>query len=1007
MLRCPLVALVVSLLIPAAQAEAQTQPGRLSGAVTATEGGAPLPGVHVSVLGTKVTTETNAQGKYSLSVAPGTYRLRASAIGYVPMIIENVPVTAGKDTPADFALQRQLVSLAQVVVTGYGTQERRDVTGAVTTVTAAQIQENPSTNALEAIKGKIAGVDIISTGYKPGDGVQVRVRGQRSLKASNDPLYVLDGVPIAGGIGDLNPTDILSIEVLKDASATAIYGSRGANGVVLVTSRRGLAGRTRISYDTYLSSQNPTKKVAVFNGAEFATYKREAFRNSAGGYKCPPEVLQCDVGDASIFFPVEIASIKAGRSTDWQDLILRSSAQASHQLSVSGGNDRTQFSVSGNLVRQTGIVKGQDFDRKSMRVSLESQATPRLRVGGSALLLRSVQNIGRGDGLYGEALSDGPLGPPFDSTGAIIFLPIPDGQRVNPLADVANHIDEHQRTRAFASLFASLNLAEGLDLRVNYGPDFTFERFGLFRGAQTQANFGSGADAQLGENRTFDYTLDNILTFKRGFGADHRIDATLLYSIEKQTFDNNFARSSGLPYESQRFFNLGSGAVIESISSFISQWALQSYMARVNYTLKDRYLLTLTSRLDGSSRLAPGKKYALFPSVALGWRVIDESFGATRGPISSLKLRASYGRTGNTSVDPYQTQGGLARTVYSFGTGTGYGFRPNTLPNPNLEWEKTDQFDAGVDFTLFRGRLSGTVDAYRAFTHDLLLDRQLPPTTGYTSILQNIGETKNTGLELALSGIVLDGWHGIHWSNDVTVSVNRNEIVSLYGAKVDDVGNRWFIGQPINGGGNSVYFDQRFLGVWQLADSLEAKKYGQKPGQIRVQDVNGDGKINDQDRVILGNTYPKWTGSFTSRLEWKRVDFSAQAVTRQGFMVFDDFRTGQSTLAGRYNNLKVNYWTPTNPSNSDPRPSSDQEFPVYGGTRGYEDGSFVKIRNITIGVTVPPELAKRAGAQSLRIYGTAQNPFTFTNFRGLDPEGRTSAGTPPTRGLLVGASLGF
>lgn len=570
MLRCPLVALVFSLLIPAAQAEAQTEPGRLTGAVTTTEGGAPLPGVHVSVLGTKVTTETNAQGKYSLSIAPGTYRLRASAIGYVPMIIENVPVTAGKDTPADFALQRQSVTLQQVVVTGYGTQERRDVTGAVSTVTAAQIQENPSTNAISAIKGKIAGVDIVSTGYKPGDGVRIRIRGQRSLTASNDPLYVLDGVPIAGGIGDLNPADILSIEVLKDASATAIYGSRGANGVVLVSSRRGSAGRTRITYDTYASSQKARQKVDIFNGAEFAAYKREAFR-AAGTYKCPAGVLQCDVGDADIFFPVEIASIKAGRYTDWQDLILRSSAVVNHQLSISGGNDRTQFSVSGNLFRETGIVKGQDFDRKSMRVGFESQANSRLRVGGSALLLRSVRNQGRGDGLYGEALADGPLGQPFDSAGKLIFLPIPDGQRVNPLADVANHIDEEMRTRVFGSLFATLNLADGLDYKINYGPDFSFNRFGLFRGAQTQANFGSGADAQLGENRTFDYTLDNILTYKRGFGADHRVDATLLYSVEKQTFDNNFARASGLPYESQRFYNLGSGAVIENISSFYSQ----------------------------------------------------------------------------------------------------------------------------------------------------------------------------------------------------------------------------------------------------------------------------------------------------------------------------------------------------------------------------------------------------------------------------------------------------
>jgi TonB-linked SusC/RagA family outer membrane protein len=1003
-------------LLPATRAAAQADAGRITGSVTAIDGGTPISGARVFIVGTRTTAETNSQGRYAIVVAPGTYRLRVSAIGYTPTLMDSVPVTAGQATTADFKMKHQTIELEKVVVVGYGTQIKRDVTGAVGSVSAEQIQQQATTNAIDAIKGRVPGVDIVSTGYKPGDGVEIRIRGQRSIKASNDPLYVLDGVPMAGSIGDLNPGDIESMEILKDASATAIYGSRGANGVVLVTTRRGSSGRTRVTYDTYAASQTASKKINVFDAASYAEYKREAYR-SAGQYNsalCTGGATSCTAADvaSNAFYAQELAAMQAGVNTDWQDLIRQNGSQINHQLSVAGGNDRTQFSVSGNLTRQTGIVLAEDYDRKSMRVNFESQAAPRFRVGASALLLRSTQNLGRGDALYGEALADSPLSSAFDTTGAVLFKPTPDPQRDNPLSDVANHIDQRQRTRVFGTLFATANLAEGLDYRVNFGPDITYSRTGAFHGAQTSSRQGSPADAQINNDHTFDYTLDNILTYRRGIGADHRIDATFLYSIERQTYEGDSLRASGLPYESQLFYNLGSGSVVEAIGSQISQWALQSYMARLNYTFRDRYLLTLTSRLDGSSRLAAGKKYALFPSIALGYRAIDESFGAPIGPVNSLKLRASYGRTGNTSVDPYQTQGSLARSIYAWGTLPAFGFRPGSLPNPDLQWEKTDQFDAGADFGFNGSRVSGTLDFYRATTRDLLMDRQLPPNTGYTQITQNVGTTRNTGVELSLSATTLDGWHGVRWVNDFSFSKNKNEIVSLSNGLVNDAGNRWFIGQPINStvnncSTNCVWYDYKMIGIWQANEAAAAAVYGQVPGQIKVEDVDGDGKITEADKQILGNTYPKWTGNFNSRMDWNRLDFAVQVITRQGFTVANTFRTDQSTLAGRYNGLVVDYWTPTNPSNTEPRPNKNQEFPLYGGSRAYEDGSFTRVRNITLGVTLPAAVAQRAGAESLRIYGTAQNPFTFTSFTGLDPEGRASAGVPSYRTVLVGANVGF
>ncbi|MEO6527912.1 MAG: SusC/RagA family TonB-linked outer membrane protein, partial [Gemmatimonadaceae bacterium] len=817
----------------------------------------------------------------------------------------------------------------------------------------------------------------------------------------------LDGIPMAGGIGDLNPTDIESIEVLKDASATAIYGSRGANGVVLVTSKRGQAGNTRTTYDTYVGAQQQNRRVEVFGPEGYANYKREAYR-TAGLYKCGGVVSQaiCPEGDAATFYVEEINALKNGTYTDWQDLITRQGSQVSHQLSITGGNDRSQFAVSGNMLKQIGITLAQDYDRKTMRVNFEGQARDRFRAGGSALVVRSLQRLGRGDGLYGEAIADTPLSVPFDSLGNIVFKPTPDAQRDNPLSDVANLLNDNLRNRVFGTLFGTVKLAEGLDYRVNFGPDLTFSRNGQFTGAQTQANQGAGSQAQITDQKTFDYTLDNILTYKKALGSAHKLDATLLYSIEKQTFEENFGRSSSLLYETALYYNLGSGAAVEGIRSSISQWALQSYMARLNYTLLDKFLVTLTSRVDGSSRLAEGNKFATFPSLALGYRVIDDAANQKMGPLSSLKLRASYGTTGNTSVDPYQTQSALNRTVYSFGSGPGFGLRPASLANPELQWEKTATVDAGADFGLLDGRLTGTIDYYRANTTDLLQDRNLPTSTGYSSITQNIGATRNTGIELALSAITLDGWHGLRWTNDVTFSKNKNEIVSLNGGKVDDPGNLWYIGLPINGGGNNIWRDYQMAGIWQTADATEAAKYGRKPGEIRVVDQNNDGKFNDADKIILGNTYPSWGGSFSSRVDFKGFDLSFQAITRRGFMLRNDLQRGNS-LAGRYNGPAVDYWTPTNPSNAAPRPDKNTESPFFSDARGYEDGSFVKIRNISLGGNVPTRFISRVGAQSMRIYVTAQDPFLFTNTSVLDPEGSTGSGVPSYRTLLVGGSFGF
>jgi len=977
--------------------------GVITGVVTAQETGVALPEVRVTVLGTSLAATAGRDGRFTIAqVPPGTYRLQARLIGYSVADVADVVVAAGQTVNADLRLQPLPVALQEVVVVGYGTQVRRDVTGAVASVSSEDVHAVPKANAIEAIKGRVAGVDIVTTGNNPGDGISIRVRGTRSLTASNDPLYVLDGIPMAGGIGDLNPTEIESIEVLKDASATAIYGARGASGVVLITTKQGKSGKTTITYDTHAGAQQALRRMPMMNGPQWAQFKRDAARNSKTGYQCPATVAACAHGDSILFWPVDVQAIAAGRWTDWQDLVLREGTQVSNEVRVTGGDEKTRFALSGGQLNQTGIIKGMDFVRRSVRFNFDHHASPRLRVGTSTSVVQSDQHLGRGDGVYSEALLNDPLAPAFDSAGHVIFKPTPDGQRVNPLSDIQNQRDDRGRVRAFGTLFADYNLSDALNWRVNFGADLTFYRRGQFWGAQTQAQQGSPANATLEQQRTLAYTLDNILTFKRSLGLAHRVDATLVYSIQTQHTEDQVTPVIGLPYEQDQYFDLGSAARVDAPSSYVSQWALASVMARVNYAFKDRYLFTLTSRDDCSSRLAPGHKCQIFPSAAFAWRLSEEDFIQRTGLFSDLKLRLSYGRTGNTAINPYQTEGSLSRTIYSFNDLPAVGYRPGSFPNDSLSWERTSQLDVGLEFTGRGGRISGSVDVYRAATNDLLMNRQLSGINGRSSVLQNVGSTLNSGVEVALSTQIVRDWHGLGWTTDITWSMNRNRIVSLFGVNKNDVGNKWFIGQPV-----SVYYDYQFGGIWQIADSVQMKRYGRKPGDIRIVDQNNDGKIDASDRVILGTPFPKWIGSLNSRFDWGGFDLSVMALARWGLTMDDAFRRDQNVLAGRYNNIAVNYWTPTNPSNTDPRPALGQERPENNNALGFEDGSFIRIRSISLGYTVPGARFGPFRGRSLRFYATALDPFLFTDFRGLDPESATNAGTPSYSTVMMGVTVGL
>ncbi|GAB3339869.1 TonB-dependent receptor [Larkinella ripae] len=966
----------------------------ISGQVLTSEDNTPLPGVNVAVKGSTRGTTSDAEGKFRLAIPDNNAVLVFSSVGFITQ-----EVTAGAQSSFNIKLAVDQRTLNEVVVVGYGTQKKSQLTGAISSIGSKEIAELPITNARQALQGRAAGVDVVQNSSKPGAGPVVRIRGRRSINASNDPLYVVDGIPLAGGIDDINPYDIASMEVLKDASATAIYGSRGSNGVVLITTKRGKPGKTVVSYDGYYGFSDRLGNIDVFTGAEFAEYKRES-RRAVNAYTT----------DEKLFEPIELDGIKNNRSTDYQSYLMQQGKIQSHQIGVQGGNEKTQFAISGNFFKDVGVVKNQDFSRYTFRINLDHQISPKVKVGISTLGVYSTRN-GENFNPLGGAYAENPLGKPYDDNGNLIFLPTSDGLRTNPIAEVipGAQIDLTKRMRIFNSVYGEWNIIEGLKYRVNFGPDLTNRRIGRFVGSQTNSRRGADPTAFSFNEYQFNWTLENILTYNKQFNQIHNLNVTALHSVQKDDYETNTISVTGVPAETQEFYNLGQASLINSVGSNVRRWVLNSYMGRVNYDYKEKYLLTLTARYDGSSRFGENTKYGFFPSAAVGWNLSNETFLKSVRWIDQLKLRASYGSIGSTAIDPYQTQAQLNRSAYAFGSVGAFGYWPFTIGNPDLKWESTTNSNVGLDFSLFSGRVSGSLEYYRADTRDLLLFDQLPLTSGFERVLRNVGKTRNQGVELTLSTVNVDAPGGFRWTTDFQVTRNRESILELFNGKVDDVGNSRFIGQPL-----TAYFDYKKIGIWQSNEAEQAKKYQSAVGQIKIQDTNNDGKIDPADRVILGSQVPKFSLGLTNRFEYKGFDLSFFVFARVGYMFRSIFHQDFLTLAGRYNSLDVDYWSANNPTNEFPQPNQNQEFPPYRSTLLYFDGTFVKIRNINFGYNVPAKLTDKLGIGSLRVFASIQQPFIFseyrTKYKGVDSEtdGDVNADqSPAVRQTTFGLNLKF
>jgi TonB-linked SusC/RagA family outer membrane protein len=1019
----------------------------VTGRITS-DNGEGIPGVTVVVKGTTTGATTDVNGNYTVSVPDDNSVLVFSSVGYARQ-----EIAVGKRTNVSQSLVPETQALNEVQVVGYGTQKKSQVTGAISSVSDEQLRDVPVANIGQALQGRAAGITVSSTGTSPGQAPTIRIRGNRSLSGSNDPLLVVDGVPYDGSLNDLNPDDITSLEVLKDASSTAIYGARGANGVILITTRRGKSGAPRVTYSGYYGQKRTYGRYDLMNGEQYYNYKLQAYRAQSPTF---------DPSAASFLTNDERANYLAGRSTDYQSLLFQKGHIQNHSLGISGGTDQTQYSASVGYYDETGIVPVQRFQRFSLRGTLDQQIGKRVKVGLNTLNTFTNANDPNVNVLY-QVLTTSPLASAYDTNGQPILFPNGD-QLSNPLTLFTPnaHLDRSRRLRTFNSLYGQVNILKGLDYRLNVGLDGRTQMDDSFYASITPQNGGGVNTSSKASSMAYNLLAENILTYNRNFAEKHDLNVTALYSRQTYHSDGFEGGVQNTLSDTQLNTNLGAGTptyVRNNNGNQAIDWGLVSYMGRVNYAYDNRYSATLTARVDQSSRLAPGHKTNLFPSAAVAWNVANESFLKDYSWVNNLKLRASLGRVGSTAINPYQTQGSLSAALgagyYNYGSAGAVGVVPSTIPNADLGWEYTTTTNFGLDFGFLENRITGSVEVYQQRTNDLLLPYALPTASGYGSVLINAGKTQNRGIEISLTTVNLrpKDANGFEWSTDWNFTVNREKILDLNsynadGSARDDIGNQRFIGQPLY-----VIYDYKNIGVWQTSEADLAKKYGSKPGQIKVEDVNGDGAINASDRVIVGSRQPKFEAGLTNRFRFKGFDLTVVALTRVGATVVDPYSFGPSyyaTNTGRRNQLNFNYWaapipaaltpqTPggvaANPSNDYPQPdqtSRANEWPTYGSTLGYHSGTFIKVRSIDLGYTLPAAWAKAAFMSSARVYLQVQNPYIwaadkyFQRNKAIDPDAlsyssrfsttgvasanidfNTSNNYPVTRAFIVGVNLGL
>jgi TonB-linked SusC/RagA family outer membrane protein len=982
----------------------------VSGRVVDSTSAQPVAGARVLVVGRATGTLTDREGRYTLQGLPaGTISLRAQRIGFAPQTIQ-VALADGSSATVDFTLTASATMLSDVVVTGYGTDSRANLSSSVASVKGSDVEGTPQAGVDAAIQGRAAGVQVIQNAGNPGVGMTVRIRGAASISASNQPLYVIDGVPLlrddfsqldvggqdVSGVTGLNPDEIETIDVLKDASAAAIYGSRGSNGVIMITTKRGQAGRTRVTYGSYVGSQSVPKgnRWDLMNAAEYVEYMNEGAENDGYG--------PLYFGDPTTFGP----------GTDWQSQVFRTAPVTNLNLGVNGGSDRVQYFLSGSQFDQNGVVLGSGYNRRSGRLNLDLTASDRLRFRTSFAVNREnndrIENDNTIAGVVANAIANQPWVPARHSDQT--FTTTDDGLAYeNPIAIGTFNFAQSRTLRAFGSVEAAYVLSSAFTLNGRVGMDVLNLRDLRWYSPRVGGSYAESVHGEsiIGEQTASRYLLESFLDFKPAAGATVTFSATGGASIERNTQELSYL--DGIGFGRDVFQYPGNAAKITVYDGNWSGHNLVSFFSRANATVRDRYLFSASFRVDGSSRFGVNNRYGVFPAASIGWKITDEPFARSLGRRGELKLRASIGVTGNQDIfDDFAPRPRFAKANYAELPG----IAQSSFGNPNLRWESTREYDVGFDLDLFHRRVSVTGDWYKKTTYDLLLNRPITSTSGQTSVFENVGDMLNRGFELTVTSTNLapSTPQGLRWSTNFNISWNRNEVTRLFQNEPFNTGirgvNRVEVGHPLG-----AFYTIRYLGVDPAT------------GDARFDDINNDGAIDAADRVFVGSPHPKYWGGLTNELSWAGFDLRTFVQFTQGHTIFNGISL--FALDGGYNydnkfRRALRRWRQAGDITDEPRASFDgTSGAVETSSRYFEDGSYVRLQDVTVGYHLPTKIAALIHMADSRVYVSGRNLHTWTKFSGYSPDVNSNGSSasvslstefysyPLARTFVVGVSGSF
>jgi TonB-linked SusC/RagA family outer membrane protein len=991
---------------------AVAQNGRtIKGKVTDANGD-PLTGAYVLLKGTNTGGVTDVDGNYQITIEnPDNAVLVFSFLGFI-----SEEVNVGTQTVIDINLDEDVTTLDELVVIGYGSVKKRDLTGSVSSIKSTEITKTASNNALQSMQGKIAGLDITKSSGESGAGIDITLRGNRSVNASNAPLFLVDGIEY-GSTLDINASDIESIEVLKDASSTAIYGTRGANGVVIITTKKGTAaGKLKVAFNTYVSVNSPTNLPKLMNAeaeyrflAERERYSDENADDSWGSTNLadyPANVVLSTTFDPP--YEKSVYDIYEEGGVDWFDIMLQNSTTQNYELALSGGSENTAYSVSLGYMNENGLLKNDNLKRYNARINIDQNVTRSVKAGINLLYTHRDWDR-RQDGVYTQLIKMHSLAQPRLADGSILDKPSQLAvSHTNPLLnEVKGYYDNNTLgDRLFGNAYLSWEIIKGLQFKTVFGVDNNTSRFGEYEDFMCTGNYQSGRGSyfEVKNEQEFNWSWENTMNYNLNLGGIHDFQVLIGQSAYKDVSEDHRIFGFGLQdhYTMNSFYNLENIlAGGRSFEDLYEQSTMLSYFGRLNYKLMNRYLLTASVRADGSSPLAEGNKWAYFPSVAAAWVISEESFLKSSSTINNLKLRLSWGKAGNSAVTPYKTLTTVDDMIpYTFGDVLITGRVPTNLGNNLVSWETTTTYDAGLDVAFYRSRISATFDLYYSRTSDLLLFKGLPASSVYPQVLANVGETENTGFETSINLRIVEK-KDLRWQSDITFSTNKDKIVSLASGQDRDISKpekALIVGEPV-----SAFYNYEADGCWSISEAETAAIYGKIPGDIKIIDADGDSVLNDDDKRIY-NQSPRFLFSLNNTFSYKFLSLSVLAYARLGQWIQYDYNTAYAPTE-QDGSPDVDFWTPENQGAKFPRPgiASQNDMPALS----FEKASFFKIKEVTLGLTLPKAWVAKVGMTNLRLYGSLQNFFTFSNLDNYDPERGGEISNPLAKQVVFGLNIEF